>query len=46
VLVGSGLAWRRLPPGTLLKLALIWIVIFGVIAGGAAYWSSCCAAPG
>lgn len=30
VLVGSGLAWRQLPAGHMLRLVLIWVAIFAV----------------
>ena len=31
VLVGSSLALRRLPPKNLLRLVLIWVLIFAVV---------------
>lgn len=40
VLVGSSLALRRLPTGNLLKLVLVWLAIFAVVALGVSAWMS------
>ena len=38
VLPISALAARRLPVGETVKLALIWLAIFGVLFGAVALW--------
>ena len=40
VLVGSNLALRRLPKGSVFKMALAWLVIFGIVLGAVAFIQS------